>query len=135
MRVVLGAGLMLGAAVWAQAAHASPFEGVFGLEAVPGMTCATNPMTLRQMGPEGPVVMTWRDPVRMPDGTASVRMEFRFGRLDGNWLYLSNVGRDVALLRYSQGFDRFVLLADVSKIWTGTDDPRAAFVRCASLVG
>jgi hypothetical protein len=97
------------------------------------MGCAENPMRLSRQGAAGPFVMAWARPVAMGEGREAAALTFREGRMEGRWLYLTNVGQDVTLLRFSDDFGRFVLMAEVAKLWTGQDDPRAHFRRCPAV--
>ncbi len=115
------------------AAETAPFAGVYGMDGPGGMGCAENPMRLSRQGAAGPFVMAWARPVAMGEGREAAALTFREGRMEGRWLYLTNVGQDVTLLRFSDDFGRFVLMAEVAKLWTGQDDPRANFRRCPAV--
>ncbi len=113
------------------AAETAPFAGVFGMDGPGGMGCAENPMRLSRQGAAGPFVMEWARPVATQEGPAMV-LTFREGRLQGRWLYLTNVGQDVTLLQFSEDYAQFILFAPVSKVWNGSDEPRAVFRRCSA---
>jgi hypothetical protein len=116
------------------AAETEPYAGVFGMVGTGGMGCDENPMRLTRQGAAGPFVMAWARPVATGDGSEASALTFREGRMQGRWLYLTNVGQDdVALLQFSEDFGRFVLMAKVVKRWTGGDDPRAEFRRCPAV--
>lgn len=114
-------------------AETAPFAGVYGMDGPGGMGCAENPMRLSWEGAAGPFEMAWARPVATGDGTEAASLTFREGRMQGRWLYLTNVGQDVTLLKFSDDFGRFVLMAEVARFWTGTDDPRAIFRRCPTV--
>jgi len=77
--------------------------------------------------------MDWAEPVTFADGTQGTRLEFRFARIEGgHWLYLTNVGQDVALLRIAKDGDGFTLFSQLVKPAPEAQDAAATFRRCPS---
>jgi hypothetical protein len=129
--VCVGVFLSSAGALWAQASDDPPYEGVYGLQDVPGMDCATNPLSLNKMDGKGGVLMEWRDPVPQLDGAVSGKEQFLIANFDGTRLYLSNFrNRDMPLLRFSDDMSRFDFFADWRTHWNEADEPFVTYVRC-----